>query len=121
MSGRLGNKAFSNIKLHKNEDNLIMIPLNEGFEPLVKKDSSTGNYFFNTAFVDGNTFNGTSPKIIISTYEDRTFRADETITVTCTIILETGQSLVPNPVTLNIGTLVSGDLITVWQLLILSK
>ena len=108
MSGRLGNKAFSNIKLHKNEDNLIMIPLANGYAPLLEKDQSTGKYFFNTEFVDGNTFNGTSPKIIISTYEDRTFRAGETITVTCTIILEAGQSLV-SPVTLNIGTLELSD------------
>ena len=108
MSGRLGNKAFSNIKLHKNEDSLIMIPHGDTFRPLIKKDLSTGNYFFNTDFVNGNSFNGPRPSIVISTYEDRIFRSGESITVTCTIILEAGQTLDTNPVTLSIGTLQSG-------------
>ena len=84
MSGRLGNKAFSNIKLHKNEDRLIMIPLNGTFAPLIQKDPVTGNYFFNEEFVDGNTFNGTSPSIVIDV-NNLTINNQGTVNITVTI------------------------------------
>ena len=50
MSGLLGNQAFSNIKFDNNIDNLIMIPKDDGFEPLIIKESN-GNYVFNIKFL----------------------------------------------------------------------
>ena len=42
--------TFSNIKLHKNEDNLIMIPNGNSVSPLVIRDPA-GNYLINPRFI----------------------------------------------------------------------
>ena len=104
MSENLGNPVFSNMRLSKNSDDLIMIPKNDGtFAPLLKKDPTTGKYFFNTEFVHEN-FDTNMPKIVISTIENRVFKEGDKVTVTATILNSDAATF--DAIKYSIGTLV---------------